>query len=119
MSIVYEKDYRTTDPARRNMLAEVPMLARGMTKKEVLANFGFTESDLLDEDEDFQADFEIAFTRGRSKAKSDAINKLFSQMDNSRGGDKACLAYLQRFGEKWTDEDDGITGFSMNFSKNK
>lgn len=116
----FEVPYRTTDKAKLHTLAEVVFMARGLTVEEVLAQFGMDE-DTFDEleDENFKRDFKIAFIKGRSMGKREAIDKLFNQMGNPKGGHQAILEYLRRFGEKWTDEDDGITGFSMNFSKNK
>lgn len=115
--MIFEIDYRSEDPAKVRTLHEVTHLARGLTLEEVLASFGMDSQDLDDQDDNFKRDFRIAFMKGRANGKREAIDKLFNQMSNAKGGEKACLEYLQRFGEKWSDEQDSITGFTMSFGK--
>jgi len=117
--MTFEIDFKTVDPPRRRTLQEVVHLSRGLTVEEVLASFGMDLEDLAEQDETFKRDFKIAFMKGRASGKREAIDKLFNQMTNAKGGDKACLEYLSRFGDKWSDEAEGITGFSMKFGKDK
>jgi predicted transcriptional regulator len=116
----FEVPYKTKDKAKLHTLAEVTHMSRGLTIEEVLAQFGMDEETFLAlEDEDFKRDFRIAFIKGRSLGKREAVDKLFNQMGNSKGGHQSILAYLSRFGEKWSDEEDSPTGFTMSFGRKR
>jgi len=116
MPVTWEKDFRNTDPAKLSTLREMESAAGGLTMEEALSLRGLTEADLTEDD---KHDVDLAFRRGRATAKKMAIDNLFQQMQNTRGGKEACMEYLSRFGEKWDEAPSGPTSFSMNFNSKK
>ena len=104
MPLLFEKSFRNTDPAKVRTFQEIEAAAPGLTDEEVLAMYGLTHSDL--ESEDDKADFRMACLRGRARAKKKAIDMLFNQMANTKGGKEACMEFLKRFGSDWNEEPD-------------
>lgn len=104
MALLFEKNYKNTDPAKIRTFQEIENAAAGLTDEEVLAMYGLTYDELVTDAD--KADFKMATLRGRATAKRKAIDHLFNQMANTRGGKEACMEYLQRFGKDWTNEPD-------------
>jgi len=108
MPLLFEKGFKNTAPEKVRTFNEIETAAAGLTDEEVLAMFGLTFGDL--ESPEDKADFRMATLRGRARAKRRAIDHLFNQMANTRGGKEACLEYLGRFGKDWAEEPD-FSGF--------
>lgn len=80
-------------------LYEVETLASSLNENEVLDYYALQPTDLDQSPSDLLW-FNRAFKRGRTKAKLQASQALFNQM-NQRNGQQACLAYLQRFAKNF------------------
>lgn len=90
---------------------EIRMLARGLTKEEVVNCFGEELCDLSEGDKKFLLS---NYTRGRTEGKRQAVEDFFSHMKNPKFGNQVCLEYLTRFADDWPEE--GVSaGSGFNF----
>jgi hypothetical protein len=80
-------------------LLEVEKLAASLSEEETLDFFAIPEERLGKSPAD-AAIFKAAFKRGRSIAKRNASEHLFSQM-KTRNGAPAALAYLRQVADLW------------------
>ena len=74
-------------------------LAAGLSPSEILAYWGLSMHGLNDKEKEY---FFVAYERGISQAKSNAVSKLFSAMSDKNGGVYA-LKYLEIFADKFAE----------------
>ena len=86
-----------------NTAHEIQILSRAMNKAEVLQYYNNTYDALPERDQFF---FDCNFNRGRTEAKSKAIDALFQQM-KSKSGTNATMEFLTRFGAEWPEDEAG------------
>ena len=90
--------------------------AAGMDLPEIMQALNTPMSRLNDIELDA---LQVAFHIGRGKAKKLAVDNLFAAM-RDKGGYQAALAYLVRFGDKWTEEGSGVPAIgAFTFTVNK
>lgn len=80
--------------------ARIEEAARGLTRKDVLAFFGYAEEEL---NEDERAFFSHHYLIGRATGKNLAVDHLFKQM-GQKGGAQASISYLVRFADNWEEK---------------
>lgn len=93
-------------------LSEVEGAAPGLSIEEVYDYFGYLAEDFTEEQ---NKSILRRIKMGQARAKKKAVDSLFSNM-SYKGGDRACLEYLERFGSEWEKDNvgpGGITGFKV------
>lgn len=83
----------------QDMLMRVEDLAAGLSPEEILKYWGLSFSTLNPDEIQY---FYTAYERGISRAKSRAVEKLFSAMSDKNGGVYA-LKYLEIFADKFAE----------------
>ena len=78
-------------------------IAGALSDKEVADYLGFKLTSLNMVEVEF---FDMCLAKGRAKSKSQAVEKLFKQM-NGQKGVAACLAYLTANADNWKGQDPG------------
>jgi len=112
--LTYDKPYSTEHEGELSLIRELELASKGMTLDEFLATRGWEMEDFSPET---QRDFRIAHRKCKTNAIRSSMDKLFVQMDNPRGGKDACLQYLVRNADKWDEDINPVTGFTMKFNK--
>ena len=98
-------------------LVEVEELCPSMSPNEVLDYYALTVEDLKETSTPDLEWFNIAFKRGRTRARCKASDYLFRAMADKNGG-VACVEYLARFGSEWEAPIEGTPLGNKKFSFN-
>lgn len=77
--------------------AKIAEAARGMSREDVLAYFGYNEDELNEDEVSF---FNHHYRIGRATGKNLAVNHLFNAM-GQKSGAQAAISYLVRFADNW------------------
>lgn len=103
------------DDTFQNLLNDAENHAPGLSDDEVFAILGIAKDEFKDKPDQL-AELTHVMLRGRAMANKKAVDFLFGQM-SSRGGEKACIDYLKRFGAEWPEnaeyESDKVGSFKV------
>ena len=97
---MFTASHKPKEPTFEDVLADAENMAPGLSDEEVFAILNIVKDDL---EKDQMDQLTLYMLRGRAMANKKAVDYLFGQM-SSKGGEKACIDYLKRFGEKWPED---------------